>query len=146
LRRSAPNITLELVPSRALRAAILITGALAALATWSSGLAVSLAYAALALAGVLVLRAWHGTSRHAGSRLALMPDGSWSLRNARGDERMLDLRAATDLGFLFALTFGDGRQRVRLPLMADTLDADTARQLRVWLRDSHAIVGYAARD
>ena len=133
------------MPSRALRGGLLIAGALAALAAWASGLGVSLSYAVVALAGVLVLHAWRTTGRHAGSRLALMPDGSWSLRDARGDERMLELRAATDLGFLFALTFGDGRQRIRVPLVADTLDADMARQLRVWLRDGHAIGGYAGK-
>jgi hypothetical protein len=145
LRRSAPNIALELEPSRALRAGIVVAGVLAALAAWASGLGVSLAYVVLVLAGVIVLRAWRSAGRHAGSRLALLPDGNWSLRDARGDERMLELRAATDLGFLFALTFGDGRRRLRVPLMADTLDADTARQLRVWLRDAHAIGGYVEK-
>jgi hypothetical protein len=145
LRRSAPAIALELAPSRALRAGLVVAGAIAALAVLTSGLGVSFAYVCVALAVILVLRGWRSTSRHAGSRLALMPDGTWSLRDARGAERVLDLRAATDLGFLFALTFGDGRQRIRVPIVADTVDADIWRQLRVWLRDAHAIGGFTDR-
>lgn len=144
--RSAPAIALDLAPSRTLRAAIVAAGVLAGIGALTCGVPLSFAYVVLVLAGVLVARAWRTAGRFAGHRLALMPDGAWTLRTPQGDDRQLDLRAATDLGFLFALTFGDGRRRLHVPVVADTIDADTARRLRVWLRDAHAIGGIGPRQ
>lgn len=124
-----------------MRGAIVAAGVLAAIAVLASGVPLSFAYVVLALAGLLVLRAWRTAGSYDGHRLALMPEGGWTLRTPRGDDRQLELRAATDLGFLFALTFADGRAHLRIPVAADTLDADTARRLRVWLRDGNAIGG-----
>lgn len=139
--RSAPAIALDLAPSRTLRAAIVAAGVLVGIGALTCGVPSSFAYVVLVLAGVLVARAWRATGRYAGHRLALMPDGAWTMRTPQGDDRQLELRAATDLGSLIALTFGDGRQRIRIPIVADMVDFDTARRLRVWLRDAHAIAG-----
>lgn len=136
MKRSAPAIVLEPRASALLRIAITSLGVLAVVAIMASRLP-PLAQGACALGALaIVLNAWRQTNDATRMRLALQPDGTWSIRDGAVADRVASLHGAVDLGALLSLELreSDGRT-TRLMLLPDSADPETLRRLRVWLRD-----------
>lgn len=129
--RSALNV--EIRPSRAIYAAL--TG-FALSAVGAAIYADTPLWLQLAAIAVALIYAGYCIRGQAQQRGRLQWRESWSWQPQGGVERWLQLRVVTLWPGLIVLVFRDpvARRNLTLTLWRDSLDADAARQLRVWLR------------
>ena len=132
---SAPTISFDYTPSRLLMAAVLAMLALAVMAALLAGLPlalrIGLAAAALAYAGISLRACMYPRWCAVGWR----SDGSWLLRDRKGQEHAAELVTARVLGVLIVLTLRAVNSRTAaLVLTPDNLDCERRRRLRMRLR------------
>ena len=136
--KSAPTIVLELRPSAALRAGLVLAAGLALLAVALTGVAWPTRILLAVLILGLALRAEARLRAIAGTRLVLAPAGAWQLETPAGGEPALELAHSAEVGSLVALTLGRGKAARRMVLLPDSCDREDLRRLRVWLRHGNS--------
>lgn len=131
--KSAPSLWFEPARSRIGFAAGFVVGLLAVGAVVSSGLPPDWRLGAAVAVSILWARGLRAQTIASAPRCALQPEGDWLVTSANVETRAALIRSH-DLGFLIALQFRTDRgARIDLALWADSIPADTLRQLRVWL-------------
>lgn len=137
--RSAPSLSFDIVPSRLAQAALGVMLVLAFVSVWLSAMPVFVKNFLGIAVWIFGAGAWRAMLKLSLHRAVLQSDGIWLLSTPYG-EIAAQLRSSSLLGNLIGLRWRDAASGavVTLLLWPDSIDDNTRRLLRTWLRSGMA--------